>query len=262
MEIMHRHHQGISGTSAVSNRTLMKAALLILLAGVMLGSCSGKMEASIRTDGSLRAAIRIEVPKELAPRIRQFADLPEPLPLFDEASIRAQFADRKEIILADLAVPTPEQCTSIVWIPSLEKLVTNTALVPEGMISYKLQPGTGGRPSLRELSVNLTRSNASSMFALLPGLDTRIMESLNPPALEKDGLSAADYRRNLEQVIIGKKNMPAFDACAAEIQITAPRTILSASGGTASGPVFKTRIPLFDLLTLEKPLKFTITWVE
>jgi hypothetical protein len=100
------------------------------------------------------------------------------------------------------------------------------------------------------------------MLKLFPGIDKRIIDSLSPPALEADPVSAEEYRLNLEQVIIGKKNMPAFDACAVNIAITAPKVIVSATDGSISGTVFRMRIPLFSLLTLENPISFSLRWNE
>lgn len=237
--------------------------MIMLAAIVVLGSsCSGNLDATLKADGSVRAAVRLDIPDALSVRVRQFVGLGPREPLFNTDAVKSQFLGRTSINLVDVSSPTPDILTSVVWVQNLDTLISDTSLVPPGMIQYRKIPAQGTAPSMRELSVKLSRENAPYMLKLFPGVDKRIIESLSPPALEEDPVTADEYRLNLEQVIIGKKNMPAFDACAVDIIITVPKTISSATGGKASGPVFRARLPLFDLLTLEKPIEFSMRWPE
>jgi len=227
-----------------------------------LSSCSGKVDASIRNDSSARIALRIDVPDALATRVRQISSIPAKADLFDIARIKQEFAGRKSISLIDVSSGSTNSLTAVLWIPDLSAFVRDSSLVPAGMITYDTVPAYGSQPTQRELAVNITRDNAEAAYSLFPGMDEVLIENLNPPALDKDPVSAADYRTNLETVIIGKKAMPAFDACALEITITLPKTVTSAKGGSASGQVFKAKIPLFDILMLEKPLQMALRWPE
>ena len=243
-----------------SKGKLIAAIVLVAVAS----SCSGRLETTVRNDLSARMALRIEVPELLASRVRQIAGTPSSSPLFDLPKLKAEFAGRNSMFLIDISSPSPESLTSVIWIPGIPELTKDTSLVPPGMIVMRTIPAAaaGGQPSMKELSVSLTRENAAAAYHLFPGIDRKLLDSLSPPALEKDPLSAAEYRMNLETVILGKKAMPSFDACSFDISITAPKTILSASGGTVSGQVFRTKIALFDFLTLEKPITLAVRWAE
>ncbi|MGB4585794.1 MAG: hypothetical protein WBH66_01965 [Rectinemataceae bacterium] len=240
---------------------LMKSSAL-LLCSLALASCAGRLDTTIRNDLSARMALRLEVPEALSARIRQLGDIPAKAELFDTARLKQEFAGRKSIFLVDISSPSPDSLTSVIWVPAIEEFAGDRSLVPTGMVALSTIPASGSQPAQRELSVALTRENAAAAFALFPGIDERLIDSLSPPILEDDPITAAEYRMNLETVIIGKKTMPAFDACSIDITITAPRTILLATGGTAQGQVFKTKISLFDMLTLEKPIAFAIRWAE
>lgn len=242
------------------SRQVARAALSLCV--LVIASCSGRLETTIRNDLSARMALRMEVPEALGARVRQIGGIPARAELFNTAKLKEEFAGRKSIFLVDVSAPSPESLTSVIWVPDIVAFSTDRSLVPSGMIELKTLPGSGSQPAQRELSVSLTRENASAAFSLFPGIDRNLIDSLSPPALEKDPISAAEYRMNLETVIIGRKAMPAFDACVLEVSITAPRTILSSSGGTAQGQVFKVKIPLFDMLTLETPIRFALRWAE
>ena len=240
---------------------LMKFAAW-LFCFLALASCSGRLDTTIRNDLSARMALRLEVPEALSARIRQLGNIPSKAELFDTARLKQEFAGRKSIFLVDISAPSPDSLTSVIWVPTIEEFAGDRSLVPAGMVDLKTIPASGSQPAQRELSIALTRENAAAAFSLFPGIDERLIDSLSPPVLEDDPITAAEYRMNLETVIIGKKTMPAFDACALDITITAPRTILMSTGGSAQGQVFKTKIPLFDMLTLEKPIAFSIRWAE
>ncbi|MHB0897886.1 MAG: hypothetical protein ACYC1A_10100 [Spirochaetales bacterium] len=251
-----------SESTFCGKRARMAALASALLAVLALASCSGRLETTIRNDLSARMSMRLEVPETLSARVRQIGNIPAKAALFDTPKLKEEFAGRKSIFLVDVSSSSPDSLTSVIWVPDIEAFAADRSLVPADMIGLKAIPAAGSQPAQRELSVSLTRENAAAAFTLFPGIDGKLIDSLSPPALEKDPITAAEYRMNLETVIIGKKAMSAFDACALDISITTPKTILSSSGGTAQGQVFKAKIPLFDLLTLEKPIAFAIRWAE
>jgi len=225
-------------------------------------SCTGRLETTIRNDLSARMSLRLDLPEALSARVRQISGIPAGAGLFDIPRLKSEFAGRDSIFLVDVSAASADSMTSVIWIPDLVEFSKDLTLVPEGLVAVRSLPASGSLPAQKELSVSITRSNAAAAFRLFPGMDGKLLESLSPPALEADPVTAAEYRMNLEMVIIGKKAMPAFDACVLDISITAPKTILSSSGGTANGQVFRAKLPLFDFLTLEKPMAFSVRWAE
>lgn len=251
----------ISGLRAAAPSFLSAAAVLAaLMAALFLSSCSARMEASVRNDLSARIALRMEVPALLDGRVRQISNIPQGAPLFDASRLRTEFQGRKSISLQELSVPSPDSMIATLYVPNLELLSNDRTVAPEGLLTLRSLPASGGSPASWELSIRIDRQNAAAAFNLFPGVDKTLLASLSPPALDKDPLTAAEYRMNLEQVIIGRKAMPTFDQCGIDIAFTAPRPIQAASGGTFEGQQFKGRIGLFDLLTLEKPVTLSIRW--
>ncbi len=241
---------------------MKKTIIAIAICALTVLSCSGRLETSIRGDLSARMTLRLEVPEALSARVRQIGGISAKAALFNAPGLKEEFAGRKTILLVDVSSPSLDSLTSVIWVPDIGALSGDRSLVPEGMIGFKFLPAVGNQSAQRELSVSITKANAAAAFSLFPGIDKRLIDSLSPPALEKDSITAEEYRMNLESVIIGKKAMPAFDACALNITIIAPKTILSSTGGNAEGQTFKVKIPLFDLLTLEKPVYFALRWAE
>jgi hypothetical protein len=220
------------------------------------------VDATIRNDSSARVAVRIDVPETLATRVRQISDIPAKANLFDITRIKEEFSTRKSIQLIDASSGSANSMTAVLWIPDLNAFVKDTSLVPTGMIGFEKVAAYGNTPAGHKLTVNITKDNANAAYQLFPGMDQTLIENLNPPALDKDPVSAQDYRTNLETVIIGKKAMPAFDACMLDITVTLPKSATSGKGGTVNGQTFKVKLPLFDILMLEKPIQMEIVWPE
>ncbi|TXT50765.1 MAG: hypothetical protein FD137_220 [Spirochaetes bacterium] len=246
------------------NPVLRFFALSLTALGLALSalSCSAKLDATVRNDLSARIALNMEVPGVLGERMRQISNIPQSSPLFDAPRLRKEFLGRKSINIVDLSVSTPDSMFSTLYIPNLEVLSNDRSVAPEGLLTLRSIPASASSPAYRELGIKIDRQNAAAAFNLFPGVDKTLLASLGPPALDKDPLTAQEYRMNLEQVIIGKRAMSAFDLCGVDISFSAPKPIHAASGGTFQGQVFKGRIGLFDLLTLEKPVTLSIRWVE
>jgi hypothetical protein len=260
---MRQAHDTFSGRLAGHSKHSRFALLAcLLIAGFAMASCTAKLDTTIRNDLSARMALRLDIPELLSSRVRQISSISPQASLFDVDQLKKEFAGRFSIFLIDVSTTGPDGLTSIVWVPDLIVLAKDRSLIPEGLLSVKTIPGSGNLPAQKELSVSINRQNAAAAFKLFPGMDRKLLDSMSPPALDPDPLSAAEYRMNLEQVIIGKRAMPAFDLCALELTLTAPKTIQSATGGTVQGQVFKARISLFDMLTLEKPIQFSLRWID
>lgn len=106
---------------------------------------------------------------------------------------------------------------------------------------------------------NLTKENAKFAFQLFPGINSSVMEALSPPALYEDELSQDEYRQNL-LLFFGKNHISAVDNSKYTIQLIIPGTIISSTGLTVNGNKATYSFSLLDLLVLDKPLSFQISW--
>ena len=236
------------------------AIFLVLV--LLLGSCSAKLDGSIRGDGSARIDFQTEIPSPIAAKLRRLSASASPArgaqvgaaaPLFDLKSIRASIAARPELGLIELSQPTPESVKGAIFVKSLERFAKSPDLADSGALSYATGPGWA------ELEIRLERGNSAALTALLPGVDPYLLDALSPPALEEEGVSAAEYRAMLKSVL-GEKAMPAMDAAAIGISLTAPNTVLASEGGALEGQTLKARIPMLDALVLEKPVELRLRW--
>jgi hypothetical protein len=118
---------------------------------------------------------------------------------------------------------------------------------------------SGGETGDKRLLVALDRDTAPQLLAMISEDVRDYLSALFAPAATGDFLSKAEYLELVED-IYGKAL--ADEIAAAEILVTIgfPGAISSAKGGTCNGASAHFAIALADILVLENPLEYEVTW--
>jgi hypothetical protein len=246
-----------------------KQALILIIAGslclgaafltaaILLSSCSASVSSAIQADGGARISIQAEVPASLAAKFRQLAatgSSSSPTgPFFDAAAIRKSIAARPALSIIELSQPGPDSIRAELSARSLEELAASPDLKGSGL--FTITRGTGWT----EFRFRLERGGVKALTALFPGIDPYLLEALSPPALEEDPVTVAEYKTMLKS-ILGDKAMPAMDAAAVTLSLSAPGLVLGSGGGSLSGSTLTAKIPIIEALTLEKPIELWLRW--
>lgn len=229
---------------------LIFAGVLILASG-FFASCASS--ASIKADGALRMDLKAQIPSLLGAKLRSLSGKDPGERLFDEASLRHSIESRSSFKLLALDTPTSDSFAASLSAPSLEVVLAGSELSRKGIVRLNKGPGW------TELSVRLARGQGRAALDLFPGLDEELIDALSPPALDEDPVSKAEYRTMLSS-LLGSKAMKALDGAELSLDLSAPETIIESEGGQASGKVLRVRIPILDLLCLEKPVMIRLRW--
>jgi hypothetical protein len=248
----------------VSAGALCLGAAFLAATLFILASCSASVSSEIRTDGGARISVQAEIPTALSAKFRKLASVGSssqaaqaspsaPQPFFDAAAIRKSLAARPGIELVDLTQPSPDSIRIELTARSLEELAASPDLKGSGIIT--ISRGSGWT----EFRFHLERGGAKALSSLFPGIDPYLMEALSPPALEDDPVSLVEYKTMLKSVL-GDKAMPAMEAAALRLSITAPGTVQSSGGGSLSTTTLTATIPIVEVLALEKPVDIWIRW--
>ncbi len=228
-----------------------------LAASLCLASCAASMTLSVGSDGSGTLSVDARVPDAVAARLQAYrsaagGSCSESAPLFDARAIREGTSARG---LAALSVetPAPNRFRGSFTIRSLAEAAGNPGLSGSGML--RLESSAKGST----LSFRLSRENAASLPELFPGLDPYILEALSPPALDPYPVTAGEYREMLG-ALLGEAAARELEGAEAVVRIRLPGAVTGSSGGEASGAAFTASIRIFDLLVLEKPIAFSVSW--
>ena len=235
-------------------RPFPPAAVLALAALAALGfsACAASLSVSIRGDRSAGAALRIELPAELAAKLAQLRGDPEgsALPLVDPDLVRSGAAEKGIRVLEARALGE-RGFSGLFEIADLGVFAARSL----GAVTVS-SSATGG-----SLSVAIDKTNAAELFALFPGIDPYLVEALSPPALDGSDLTKAEYREMLG-ALLGAKSLPAVDAAAVELVVELPGAPVASGtvGFVTTGRSAKASVKLLDLLVLERPMTLKVSW--
>ncbi len=228
-----------------------------IAAMALLSACSASVSSAIKADGGARISVQAEIPAALSAKFRKLASAgaqaATPGPFFDMAAIRKSLTARPGLELIDLSQPSPDSIRAEASVRSLEELAASPDLKGSGLISVSRGSGWS------EFRVRLERGGAKALTSLFPGIDPRLMDALSPPALEEDPVSLEEYKTMLKSVL-GEKAMPAMEAAAFRLSLSAPGQVVSSGGGSLVGQTLTASIPIIEVLALEKPVDIWIRW--
>lgn len=246
--------EGASKNGRRSLLALVSFAFLGFLAitGGLLSSCSGSGKLRLDASGGGRLELKGEIPPLVAAKLRKLSSLPADRPLFDAKSAQGSM-EKGGVSLISFSTPSPDSFVSSLEAKSLEGLAARKEMAGPKALSLTSKAGA------KTLAIHLERGNCRPLLDLVPGLDPELIAALSPPALDPEPLSRAEYRAMLVG-ILGEKAVAALEASKISLEIEAPSAILASRGGSAKGRVFTASIPCLDLLVLEKPLDFSLSW--
>lgn len=239
-------------------------SLLALMAGLFLAACGARVDILMGAAGSAEIEFQTTGKEDLFRNLRRKAaafsgeELSEG-DILSEAAIREGFRGREDLKLLTLSKTDAVSVKGKVSVARLEGL----ALDAEGETTpfFRFSRSEG----LSTLSFRVDRSNAARLPELLPGLDPGLLDLLGPPAIFDDDLSVEEYRMNL-QPFLGRANMPALDDSSFELRVLPPgkppARITAHAGGKLEDGRLLVRLPLLELLVLEKPVEFSLSWKE
>lgn len=227
---------------------------------LLFSACSAQVSSAIRADGGARISVQAQLPAPLSAKFRKLAasgsSSPNQTasgPFFDAAAIRKAMSSKPGVEIVELAQPDPDSIRLVLSARSLDELASSPDLKGSSLI--KLSRGQGWA----EMRFRLARGDAKALSALMPGVDPYLLDAISPPALEEDPVTTDEYKTMLKSVL-GAKAMPAMEAAAINLSITAPGAVIASGGGSLSGSTLNASIPIIQALVLEKPVEIWIRW--
>ncbi|HUX12351.1 MAG TPA: hypothetical protein VMW87_04945 [Spirochaetia bacterium] len=241
---------------------------VLLLAGLILAgisvSCSSTQRIDLRLSGagSARAVIRlspvlVSYLQDLAATVSGSAPAKD-RPIFDLAALRAAFARYPELSLVDAATPSIDTLSLTVQFADAANVLSGVG-ADAGTADFVSFRADG---PVRTLSIRLDRSVVGRLLQLTPLAGSVAGNVLLPP--EDAPMSEGEYTSYLawalEDYAVGKDITRTISDSRVEVRIAIEGTLISVDGGRQEGNSALFSIPVVRLLTLTKPLVYTITF--
>jgi hypothetical protein len=236
---------------------------ITVIAVLFLPGCAAQVESVLYRDGSADLALAASVQPNMEALIKGFAgligdpqDKSTDKPILDAAEITKSLAAAPGITSAYMQNLTPSSIAGTIRISRVDQflLLPNT-LPGERFITYTPSQGAvEGR-----LTIDLNRTTGPQVLALFSDTVRAYLSALMAPAATGENLYKSQYL-DLVGSIYTKPVADEIAAAKISITITFPGAVTAVRGGTFSGTLARFEIPLTDLLVLNPPLHYEVSW--
>jgi hypothetical protein len=228
-------------------------------------SCSGRIDGTIREDGdSAGAELRLAAALEprMAALLRSLSMMvldkqaaPD-APLLNGPAMARSLSGAPGISSAALENSGPTAVRGTVIIANLDEFLAVPGLSPDSLAGSSLLLKYDPAGTLR---IRLDRETGPRILPLLSEDVNAYLSALLAPVATGEAVTRAEYL-GLVATIYGRGVADEITAARIQVNLEAPRTITSIRGGTARGRQAQFSISLPDLLVLEQPLDYEISW--
>jgi len=229
----------------------MKAFLPLCLVILTLLSCTARISGSLASDGSAALTVNMALEPAITSLIQRLneAGTGASGPVLNGQSISTSFSSAPGVTSAVFRNLTPSSIEGQIRISRIGDFLGTQ----RGFITFE-QRAAGGR-----CVINLNRTNGPEILGLLSEEISDYLNALMAPVATGEEMTrpeylelvASFYNRNVRNEIAASR---------VRVSIDFPGTITAARGGTFSGRRANFDIPLLDLLVLENPLVYEVTW--
>lgn len=246
---------------------VLKPLLLItfVAAAIILASCSGQIGGVLREDGSADIKIQSGLLPSVNALIGTVSTNAAAASIFDANIIAKSIQTAAGVKAVSLRNITPSSIEGTINITQVNDFLAVRGIQTQQFIKYE-QSANGGK-----LSITLDRVSAPQIMSLLSPDMEDYLSCLLSPGLTTDWqfiATKAEYLKQLRSTYNSLRNNKGLgNALASELQtakihltLDFPRNISAAQGGAFSGKRAEFDIPLLDLLALETPVKYEVTW--
>ena len=231
--------------------------LLFLPFLVVFSSCSTMIDGTVRQGGA--ADITIET--SLGPRtvgvinsIRAFMGGDVGTPILDAASISQSIAAAPGVQSVTLANTNPTAMNGSISISNVGDFLA----VGDAQGQF-ITFAEGQAPGTSSIIVNVDRNSAPALIARLSPELEGYLSALMAPVILGEHMTRQAYL-NLIAMVYGRALADEIAAARIRASVQFPRPLTAVHGGTAVGNRAEFDIPLVDLLVMEHPLRYEISW--
>jgi len=230
--------------------TCKKVILVLGFCCIFLPSCAARINGSLAADGSASLQVNMSLqPRMTALVQRMFAAGGQEGQVLDAPAIADSMSVRGTSVT--LRNTGPAAVEGQMRISHIGDFLS--AADDRGGSVFEQNAGKG------RLEININLNNGSEFLELLSPQITDYLNALMAPVATGEQLTKDEYL----ELVASFYNKPISDEIAVS-RITAsidfPGTVTGVKGGTFSGRRVNFNIPLLDLLVLETPLVYEVTW--
>ena len=238
---------------------MTKSAFFIpLVVFLLFPSCAARINGSLQGDGQADLAIYASLEPRMTALLQALASVSGTAKpganLLDGAAITASMAAAPGIASVSLKNSAPAAIEGPVKIARVGDFLASGA-GKRSFIGFEQNPASGeGR-----CTVSLSLDSGPEILSLFSPDIGIYLSALMAPLATGEAMTRAAYLA-LVGTVYGKGIADEISGAAVQVIIDFPAPVQKAEGGTFSGRRAEFSIPLLDILVLETPLNYEVTW--
>jgi hypothetical protein len=231
------------------------------LGAALLASCSMKQSVTLDKSGSATVRFNYLVSQQVAETMIGLMNLngnaaaPAPKGLFDVEGIRKGFEKNKQVTVKSLSAPTNTSIKGELVYDNFEQAFGTGDAQKTGLVRFLKGNGK------TTISLHFAKDTISQIASIFPQDQRAYVDIFAPPAVEGTEMNEADYLDMLKS-LFGDSVVPEARKSSLELAFTPAGKIIEQKGGSVQGNTVTFTIPILKILVLEKPLDYSVTFLE
>jgi hypothetical protein len=237
-----------------------------ILVTFFLSGCSGRINGNLHRDGSAELSLEMRLEPRMSALIRSPAlsggvPVDRDAPILDGPAIARSMAAAPGIESVNLQNRSPSSIGGNVRISRIDEFLALPDAIGAGSAGSKrfityipLNP-----PGESRLLIALDRDTAPLVLVMISEDIRDYLSALAAPAATGERLSRTEYLE-LVRDFYGQALADEIAAARIAVSIDFPGPVSAVKGGTFSGTQARFDLPLAELLVLENPLEYEVTW--
>jgi len=226
-------------------------------------SCSARIDGVVREGGAADLTLSTSLEprtQTLISSLRDFMGGAANGPILDGPAMASSMAAApgvKAVSLKNTGPSALEGTISISDVGNFLSAETANSSSPDGVrfISYT-EGRTAGTSSI---TITLNRDSAPDLVSRLSPEVNDYLSALMAPAVTGDICSSKEYL-DLVASVYGRPLADEINTARIRASVEFPRPVSAVRGGNAAGKRVDFEVPLVDILVLEQPLLYTVSW--
>ncbi|MDR1286024.1 MAG: hypothetical protein LBK08_00290 [Treponema sp.] len=238
----------------------MKIRKRLFLFGIILPlfvSCTAGIKGRLAADGSGEFTVSTSLEPRTAALIRSLKSVAGPSPgtepVLDGESIARSMSSAPGIRSVSFRNTDSRSIEGLLAVSHIGEFLA-PAGGKGGFIT--LEQGAGG---VSRLSIIMNRDSAPGILSLVSAEVSDYLAALMAPLVTGEDLTRAEYL-SLVASIYGQGTADEIARGSIQAAVDFPGQVRSVRGGSCSGKTAEFTIPLLDLLVLETPLSYEVSW--
>lgn len=230
-----------------------------VLPALLFASCFAAINGAVGEGASADLRLRVSLGPRTAALIhtlRSFAGEANNTPILDGDAISNSMAAAPGIRSFSLKNSGPHTLDGTISLSNAGDFLSSGAANPSGgsrFITYTEERDAAS------IVVTLDKNTAPELISRLSAEAGGYLEALMAPAVTGERMTAREYL-DLVASIYGRPLSDEIAAAMIQGKIDFPRPVKAVRGGTFSGKQAVFDIPLLDILVLETPLRYEVSW--